>query len=74
MTLTKSIAASYDFEEDAMGLGDFITKFFDNVKDDDSPVIYVEDEEGRPAKQAKFIKRELTDGSHVYELVISFED
>lgn len=62
---------TYSFDDDAMGLGDFITQHFD--ANQDSVVVYVSDDEGNPAKQARFERETLSDGSTVVNLVISFD-
>ncbi len=68
----KATIAEYDFDEDALGLGDFIQQTISVLPDDDI-VIYVADDEGRPAKKAKFVRELLTDGSTVVNLVIEFD-
>jgi len=65
--------ASYEFDEDALGLGQFIQDQFEAMGDDVSPVVYVEDGEGRAATKAEWIVRTLTDGTKVAELRITFD-
>lgn len=65
---------SYDFDQDAMGLGDFITAQMKDLPDDASPVVYVEDGNGGHAYRADWVTRELTDGSKVCELRIFFAE
>jgi len=70
--MSNTIQASYDFDQDAMGLGDFITEQMDAMGDDVSPVVHVEDGDARQAYRADWIVRTLTDGSKVAELRIYF--
>lgn len=64
--------ATYDFDEDAMGLGDFVTAQMAALPNDEI-VVYVTDGESRAAKAARFERQTLTDGSTVVNLVIEFE-
>lgn len=64
--------ATYEFDQDAMGLGDFILQSFENILSDDEVVVYVENGNGNPAKKARFVRERLTDGSTVVNLVIDF--
>lgn len=64
--------ASYDFNEDAMGLGDFVSTNMAALPDEEI-VVYVTDGQGNPAKKATFVREVLTDGSTVVNLVIAFE-
>lgn len=64
--------ASYDFKEDAMGLGDFISHEMANVRDDEICVL-VFDDEGYCAESATFEREILTDGSTVVNLIIKFD-
>lgn len=69
------VVAVYDMSEDAMGLGDFITQQMELLPPNASPVVYVEDHEGRPAGKAEWVKNVMSDGSgSTYELRITFED
>lgn len=71
--------ASYEMEGEALGLAEFITEEAStHIRDaagrpEARPVIYVEDEHGRMAVHAKLVRVTLTDGSHVYNLVLSFD-
>ena len=71
--MTKTVA-TYDFEEDAMGLGGFICEQMDVIPEEASPVVYVTDETGRAAVRAEWRRETLTDGSFVFELIITFKD
>jgi hypothetical protein len=42
-------------------------------EDDPFPVIYVEDRDGTRFTTAKLVKRELSDGSHVFDIILSDE-
>lgn len=70
--MSEKVFATYDFEMDAMGLGDFVQGIVADLPDDEIHV-YVYDEEGRGAKQARFVRETLTDGSTVVDLVIEFD-
>lgn len=71
--MTKENAGSYDFEQDAMGLGDFITEQMDaDEMQDVSPVVYVVDQDGRQATRADWFIETLSDGTKVAELRIRF--
>jgi len=65
----EEIIAEYDFAEDAMGLGDFVSTVL-NGKDiaDHEICIDVRDDQHRPAKSAKFVR----DGFGV-RLMIEFD-
>jgi hypothetical protein len=64
--------ATYDMNEDAMGLAPFIDDQFEAHPE--AVVVYVEDEKGRQATKAEWIKTTLTDDSVVYQLRITFND
>jgi hypothetical protein len=64
--------ATYDFDEDAMGLGDFITQEMAKLRDDEI-VVLVSDQEGYNAIKATFERELLTDGSTVVNLIIKFD-
>lgn len=66
------LAANYDFDQDAMGLADFITEQMDASGDDVSPVVYVVDQDGRQATRADWFIETLSDGSKVAELRLRF--
>lgn len=72
--MTPETLMSYDFDEDAVGFAPFIQGYFDGPYCGDEFVVYVEDEQGRTAKNARFVRQTLTDGSTVTNLVITFED
>ena len=73
MALGKSeTIASYDFNEDAMGLGDFITQQVAALPDREI-VVLVRDDESNNAVSARFERELLTDGSTVVNLIIKFE-
>lgn len=72
--MTEQVTATYDFDEDAAGLGDFITAQLEAGGDEVSPVVYVENDEGEPAARAEWIVETLTDGSKVAKLKIYFND
>ena len=74
MTKPNEIISTYDFEEDAMGLGDWIAgSFNDKTFSDEETVVLVRDEQSRPATSAHFERETLTDGSTVVNLIISFD-
>jgi hypothetical protein len=64
--------STYDFDEDAMGLGDFITQEMAKLRDDEI-VVLVSDQEGYNAVKATFERELLTDGSTVVNLIIKFD-
>ena len=70
--MKKKVIATYDFDEDAMGLGDFIQNTFSDLPNDQI-VVYVTDDQGRPATLAAFERETLTDGSKVVNLTITFD-
>jgi hypothetical protein len=74
MEMMTETVATYEFEEDAVGLGNFIVEAFNdkNMIRDDEIVIYVEDGNGNLAKEARLVRSELTDGSTVVNLIIDF--
>jgi hypothetical protein len=73
--MSKTTTVTYDFDEDALGLGDFITKQLDaGDADEVSPIVYVENDEGEPAARAEWIVETLTDGSKTATLRIIFGD
>lgn len=72
--MSTETVATYDFDMDAMGLGDFISQQMDAIPEDASPVVYVTDETGRAAVKAVWRRDTLTDGSVAFELIISFAD
>lgn len=73
MSLKNAVAiATYDFKEDAMGLGDFIIEQIANV-DDSEICVLVFDDEGNCAHSATFEREILTDGSTVVNLIIKFD-
>ena len=63
--------SEYDFDQDAMGLGPFITGEVEALPDDEMTV-YVQDDLGNFARKATFIRETLTDGSTVVNLIIEF--
>lgn len=69
----REVSASYDMKEDAMGLCDFILQQMENIPDDDSPVVYVEDASGFQCVRADWVEETLTDGSKTHQLVLHFE-
>lgn len=70
--MPSEVIDSYEFDEDAMGLGDFITAQVMALPDEEI-IVRVMDEEGRSAVAAGFIRETLTDGSTVVNLVIVFD-
>lgn len=66
------VVATYSMDEDAMGLGPFIDNQF--KAHPDAVVVYVEDETGRQATKAEWIKTVMTDDSVAYQLRITFGD
>lgn len=72
--MTKETIARYEFDTDAMGLGDFLTAAFGphGVIEDGEEVVYVEDHHGNPAKNARLVRETLSDGSTVVNLIIDF--
>lgn len=71
----KEVIATYDFDEDAVGLGNFIVEAFNdkNTIRDDEIIVYVEDALGSQAKSATFIRETLSDGSTVVNLILDFD-
>lgn len=61
------IVSEYDFDEDAMGLGDWVQAIVKDLPDDEI-VVTVYDEQGRGAKSAKFVRE---DG--IVSLIIEFD-
>lgn len=61
------VIATYDMDEDAMGLGDFIVTTFKDIPDH-LIVVDVSDEQYRPAKSVRFERDDL--GIH---LIIEFD-
>jgi hypothetical protein len=61
------IVSEYDFDEDAMGLGDWVAGIVATLPDSEI-VVTVYDEQGRGAKSAKFVRE---DG--VVSLIIEFD-
>lgn len=72
--MSDKVTTSYDFSEDAMGLGDFIEQQLDAQGDDVSLVVYVQNAEGCMASRADWVVSKLTDGSKVAELIIHFDE
>lgn len=73
--MTTQTVSSYDFSEDAMGLGDFIAAQMSRCDDESAnPVVYVEDGDARKAYRADWIEETLTDGSKVYNLRLWFTE
>ena len=73
MSLKNSVSiATYDFNEDAMGLGDFIVQTM-GVLPDNEIVVTVTDDESNNAVKATFERELLTDGSTVVNLIIKFD-
>lgn len=70
--MTTQIIGTYDFDEDAMGLGDFIQNALSDLPNSQI-VVYVTDDQGRPATLATFERETLTDGSKVVNLIIKFD-
>jgi hypothetical protein len=70
--VSKTTVADYDFSEDAMGLGDFISENM-GILPDQECVVYVRDHDGNHATRAAFVRETLTDGSTVVNLVITFD-
>lgn len=66
--------ATYEMEDEALGLAQFIKEQADLHTGETRPVIYVQDEHGRLATLARLQRVTLTDGSHVYNLVLSFDE
>lgn len=68
----KQILSTYDFDEDAMGLGDFVAAQIEALPNDQI-VVLVHDDQSNPATSARFERETLTDGSKVVNLIISFD-
>ncbi len=64
--------ATYAFDEDAAGLGPFVTGIMDALPNEEF-VVYVTDDLGNAAKAARFVRSTLSDGSTVVDLIISFD-
>lgn len=73
LTPTENLA-SYDMDEDAVGLAIFIEEQVSALPADDAPVVYVQDQHGSPILRAVLEKQTLSDGSHVYNLVLHVEE
>jgi hypothetical protein len=71
--MTKEVVATEVLEMDALTLGDFVTTHITNDHSDDKTVVYVQDDEGRIFERVTLIKETLTDGSHVYNLILGNE-
>jgi hypothetical protein len=67
----KETVASEELEMDALTLGDFISTHIINDHDDAKTVVHVTDSQGRQFTRVSLIKEMLSDGSHVYDLVLS---
>lgn len=61
------IISEYDFDEDAMGLGDWVQAIVKDLPDHEI-VVTVYDEQGRSAKSAKFVRDD-----EVVNLIIEFD-
>lgn len=70
--MTQEIISTYDFDEDAMGLGDFVQSTFSDLPNSEI-VVCVTDDQDRPATLATFVRETLTDGSKVVNLIIKFD-
>lgn len=72
--MSKQVIQTYNFDEDAVGLGNFICEAFNDndVIHDDEIIINVLDGESRYAKSASLVRETLSDGSTVVNLVIEF--
>jgi hypothetical protein len=68
-TTSERVVATYDMDEDAMGLADWIG---DRLRNQDSPVAYVENAEGGRCIRAEWVEATLTDGSKTYDLRLHF--
>lgn len=64
--------STYDFDEDAMGLGDFIVRVIADLPDEEI-VVCVSDDEGRVATLATFERETFSDGSTAVNLIIKFD-
>jgi hypothetical protein len=67
--MSKKVLLSKDLEMDAMDLQSFLAEVFDIG--DDIVCVYVQDEEGRTFNHARLVQETLTDGSYVYNIVLS---
>lgn len=66
---TTEVMATYDMEEDAIGLSAFIEKSVEaHIDEDQAPVVYVYDSTGDMVTKAVFERVTLTDGSEVFNL------
>jgi hypothetical protein len=61
-------------DDDAMGLAGFINAQIDAIPNDDPPVVYVQMRDGARVVKASMVRETLTDGSHVYNLILTTED
>jgi hypothetical protein len=68
----KETIATYDFSEDAMGLGNFISEHWGDLPDDEITVC-VFDDQSNCADSARLERETLTDGSTVVNLIIKFD-
>jgi hypothetical protein len=67
---SERVVATYDMDEDAMGLADWIG---DRLRNQDSPVAYVENADGDQCVKAEWVETTLTDGSKTYDLRLHFD-
>ena len=67
----KEVIATEELEMDALTLGDFILQHIINDASDEKTVVNVEDDEGRIFSRVSLIRETLSDGSHVFNLVLS---
>ena len=57
-----------ELEMDAMDLEGFIQEVF---QDQSLTVVYIKDQDGRILEHARLVKTKLTDGSEVFDIVLS---
>lgn len=67
----KKVIETEKLEMDALTLGDFIKRHIIDSKEDERTVVNVEDDEGRIFGTVSLVRETLSDGSHVYNLVLS---
>jgi hypothetical protein len=67
----KEVIATEKLEMDALTLHAFIEEHIVNDYDDAKTVVNVEDDEGRHFIRVSLVKETLSDGGHVFNLVLS---
>jgi hypothetical protein len=71
MDMAKEVVAHEILEMDAVSLRGFITKHIIDDPSDEKAVVYVQDDEGRIFDHVSLVCETLSDGSKVFNLVLS---